>query len=37
MLRTPEQLRADALRIWRAGLEAVRSPQLVFDAVEVEG
>lgn len=37
MLRTPEQLRADALSIWRAGLEAVRSPQLVFDAVEVEG
>lgn len=37
MLRTPEQLRADALRIWRAGLEAVRSPQLIFDAVEVEG
>lgn len=37
MLRTSEQLRADALRIWRAGLEAVRSPQLVFDAVEVEG
>lgn len=36
MLRTPEQLRADALRIWRAGLEAVRSPQLIFDAVEVE-
>jgi glycerate 2-kinase len=37
MQRTPEQLRADALRIWRAGLDAVRSPQLVFDAVEVEG
>ncbi|MBA4104491.1 MAG: glycerate kinase [Pirellula sp.] len=37
MLRTPEQLRADALRIWRAGLDAVRSPQLIFDAVEVEG
>lgn len=37
MQRTPEQLRADALRIWRAGLEAVRSPQLIFDAVEVEG
>jgi glycerate 2-kinase len=37
MLRTPEHLRADALRIWRAGLKAVRSPQLIFDAVEVEG
>ncbi len=37
MLRTPEQLRADALRIWRAGLDAVRSPHLIFDAVEVEG
>jgi glycerate 2-kinase len=37
MLRTPEQLRADALRIWRAGLDAVRSPRLIFDAVEVEG
>lgn len=37
MRRTPEQLRADALRIWQAGLDAVRSPQLIFDAVEVEG
>src|SRR5690606_17740629 len=37
MHRTPEQLRSDALRIWRAGLEAVRSPQLIFDAVEAAG
>jgi glycerate 2-kinase len=37
MHRTSEQLRSDALRIWKAGLEAVRSPQLIFDAVEVEG
>lgn len=37
MIRTPQQLRADALRIWQAGLDAVRSPQLIFDAVEVQG
>ena len=37
MIRTPQQLRADALQIWQAGLDAVRSPQLIFDAVEVEG
>jgi glycerate 2-kinase len=37
MPRTPAQLREDALRIWSAGLEAVRSPALMFDAVEVAG
>src|SRR5215213_3152786 len=35
MSRSPQQLRADALRIWNAGVEAVRSPRLVFHAVEV--
>jgi len=37
MSRPPNKLREDALRIWRAGLEAVRSPRLLFDAVEVVG
>jgi hydroxypyruvate reductase len=30
------QLRRDALRIWEAGLEAVRSERLVHDALQVE-
>ena len=36
MKRTPEQLREDALAIWTAGLEAVRSERLVRDAVQIE-
>ncbi len=35
MPRSAAQLRRDALQIWQAGLEAVRSPRLIFDAVEV--
>ena len=37
MPRSTAQLREDALRIWRAGLEAVRSERLVPDNVRVEG
>jgi hydroxypyruvate reductase len=37
MIRSQEQLRADGLRIWRAGLEGVRSPRLVLNALAVEG
>ncbi|HEV3416256.1 MAG TPA: DUF4147 domain-containing protein, partial [Pirellulales bacterium] len=37
MSRSPLKLRDDALRIWRAGLEAVRSERLVRQAVRVEG
>jgi glycerate 2-kinase len=37
MRRSPEQLREDALAIWRAGVEAVRSDRLVRDNVRVEG
>ncbi len=37
MPRSAAQLRQDALSIWQAGLAAVRSPALVFDAVEVAG
>ncbi|RIK81516.1 MAG: glycerate kinase [Planctomycetota bacterium] len=36
MLRTAMQLRRDALRIWTAGLAAVRSPRLIHQAVQVE-
>jgi len=35
MAPAPHQLRSDALRIWQAGLRAVRSPRLVFEALEV--
>ena len=35
--RTSEQLRLDALAIWQAGVEAVRSDRLVREAVRVEG
>jgi hydroxypyruvate reductase len=35
--RANEQLRRDALAIWMAGLEAVRSDRLVRDHVRVEG
>jgi hydroxypyruvate reductase len=37
MARTPEQLRRDALRIWQAGVDAVRSERLVHEALRVEG
>jgi hydroxypyruvate reductase len=37
MPRSPEQLRADALAIWHAGLEAVRSDRLVGENVRVDG
>jgi glycerate 2-kinase len=37
MPRTADQLRDDALRIWRAGVEAVRSDRLVRENVRVEG
>ena len=37
MPRPPEQLRRDALRIWQAGVDAVRSDRLVQAAVRVEG
>jgi len=37
MMRPPEQLRCDALRIWQAGLEAVRSERLVRQTLHVEG
>lgn len=33
----PHALRADALRIWRAGVDAVRSDRLVRQAVRVDG
>ncbi len=37
MPRSPAQLREDALRVWQAGLTAVQSPRLIFDAIEVAG
>ncbi len=37
MPRPPEQLRRDALRIWQAGVDAVRSDRLVRAALRVEG
>lgn len=37
MPRTPQQLRDDALAIWHAGLNGVRSEQLIRDAVQVDG
>jgi len=37
MPRNLEQLRRDALRIWQAGVGAVRSERLVLDALRVEG
>lgn len=36
-LRAPDQLRADALRIWRAGVDAVASDRLVERAVHRRG
>ncbi len=37
MPRSAEQLRRDALRIWRAAVDAVRSERLVADTIGVEG
>jgi glycerate 2-kinase len=37
MANPPRNLRADALRIWQAGLEAVRSERLMREAVRLEG
>ena len=37
MKRPADQLRKDALRIWRAAVDAVRSERLVRDALRVEG
>ncbi len=37
MPRSLEQLRRDALRIWQAGVDAVRSERLVREALRVEG
>jgi len=37
MRRPPEQLRHDALRIWQAGVDAVRSERLVGDVLHVSG
>ncbi|MBI1248558.1 DUF4147 domain-containing protein [bacterium] len=35
MKRSPKQLAEDVQAIWKAGVDAVKSDQLVFDAVEV--
>jgi glycerate 2-kinase len=37
METSPRDLRSDALRIWHAGLDAVRSDRLMQNAVRVEG
>lgn len=37
MKRPSEQLRRDALRIWQAGVDAVRSERLVKDVLRIEG
>jgi hydroxypyruvate reductase len=37
MHRSPEQHQADALRIWRAGVEAVKPAAIMLDFCEVEG
>ena len=37
MNRTPSQLRRDALQIWRAGVDAVKSERLVHDAFSLDG
>ncbi len=37
MPRTTDQLRADALAIWQAGVDAVRADRLVASALRVEG
>jgi len=37
VVRSTEQLRNDAIRIWRAGLEAVRSDRLVRGSLHIDG
>ncbi|GAB6166381.1 DUF4147 domain-containing protein [Thermostilla marina] len=37
MKKTPAQLRADAVRIWQAGVDAVRSDVLVRAAMRIDG
>jgi hydroxypyruvate reductase len=37
MIRSAAQLRSDAIRIWRAGLEAVGSERLIREQVHVDG
>src|SRR5262245_59312567 len=37
MPRTPRQLRGEALKIWQAGVDAVRSDRLVRDHLHVAG
>ncbi len=37
MKKTPAQLRADAVRIWQAGVDAVRSDVLVRSAMRIDG
>src|SRR4051812_45281971 len=37
MKRSQQQLRDDALAIWQAGVDAVRSDRLVHDTVHVDG
>jgi hydroxypyruvate reductase len=37
MQRSAEQLRQDALRIWQAGVEAVKPPRLIYEHCEVDG
>jgi glycerate 2-kinase len=37
MPREPSQLRANALRIWQAGLDAVRSERLMKEHIQLEG
>ncbi len=36
MTRSPSQLRRDALQIWQAGVDAVRSAALVRQALRVD-
>ena len=36
-MKSSSQLRSDALAIWQAGVDAVRSDRLVRDNVRVEG
>lgn len=35
--RSEEQLREDAISIWKAGVDAVRSDRLVRDAIQIDG
>ncbi len=37
MTRTPGELRRDALRIWQAGVEAVRPDRLLAECLHVDG